>query len=234
MILTTLSGRSVGAVAIPMRSSRLFSLSVVAVLLSALASCSSGPPAPNPKQTRILSAKLVNPHPRGSYAHFTYRPYPSTTRTWKNDALLARANRSNTKIRINLSKQRGFLLVDDQIAMDYRISTGGSKYRTPTGAYQIIEKTRSKSSNLYGKIRDATGKVVMTDADTRIHTVPEGGTFEGASMPYWMRLTRSGIGMHQGDVKRTYASHGCIRTHSSAVPIVYAMTSIGTPVKIVN
>jgi lipoprotein-anchoring transpeptidase ErfK/SrfK len=217
-----------------MKISWFLFLSVTAVLLSALTSCSSGPPAPNPEQTKILSAKLVNPHPRGTYAHFTYRPYPSTTRTWKNEALLARANPSNTKVRIDLSKQRGFLLVDDQIAMDYRVSSGSSKYRTPTGSYKIIEKTRSKSSNLYGKIRDSGGKVVITDADTRIHTVPEGGSFEGASMPYWMRLTRSGIGMHQGDVKRTYASHGCIRTHSSAVGIVYAKTGIGTPVQVVD
>jgi lipoprotein-anchoring transpeptidase ErfK/SrfK len=176
----------------------------------------------------------VNPHPPGSYAHFTYRPYPSTTRTWKNQALLAKATPSNTKVRIDLSKQRGFLLVDDQIAMDYRISTGSSKYRTPTGSYKIMEKIRTKRSNLYGKIKDADGKIVKTNADARTDTVPEGGAFVGASMPYWMRLTGSGIGMHQGNVNRKYASHGCIRTHYSAVPIVYSKTRIGTPVEVVN
>ena len=118
--------------------------------------------------------------------------------------------------------------------MDYRVSTGSSKHKTPTGDYKIIEKIREKRSNLYGKILNASGAVVQSNADARKDTVPAGGSFRGASMPYWMRLTRTGIGMHQGNVNRRYASHGCIRTHYSAVPIVYSKTKIGTPVTVTN
>lgn len=209
-------------------------VSACAVCVLLLTSCSTKPPQPNPEQTSIKAAEKVNPYPPGTYAHFTFDSYPGTTRTWKDEALLAQATPSNTKVRIDLSTQRGFLYVNDQLAMDYRVSTGNSAHRTPTGDYKIIEKTRNKRSNLYGKILDSSGKVVNSNADARTDAVPEGGKFLGASMPYWMRLTRTGIGMHQGNVNRRYASHGCIRSHYSAVPIVYSKTGIGTPVKVEN
>lgn len=199
-----------------------------------LASCGNKTPTPNPEQTVIKPAKRVNPHPPGSYEHFKFDTYPGTTRTWKNSALLAQANSGNTSVRIDLATQRGFLLVNDQIAMDYRVSSGSSKHKTPAGEYRITEKIRDKRSNLYGKILNASGSVVKSNADARKHKVPSGGKFLGASMPYWMRLTGSGIGMHQGNVNSRYASHGCIRTHYSAVPIVYAKTKVGTPVSVID
>jgi lipoprotein-anchoring transpeptidase ErfK/SrfK len=217
-----------------MKKNYLFPLLLAIAASVFLTSCGNKPPKPNPAQTEIKSAVRVNPYPRGTYEHFKFDSYPGTTRTWKNTALLAQANPSNTKVRIDLSSQRGFLLVNDEVAMDYRVSTGSSKHKTPTGDYKIIEKIREKRSNLYGKILNASGAVVQSNADARKDTVPAGGSFRGASMPYWMRLTRTGIGMHQGNVNRRYASHGCIRTHYSAVPIVYSKTKIGTPVTVTN
>ncbi|MEN8679400.1 MAG: L,D-transpeptidase [Akkermansiaceae bacterium] len=217
-----------------MKKNYLFPLLLAIAASVFLTSCGNKPPKPNPAQTEIKSAVRVNPYPRGTYEHFKFDSYPGTTRTWKNTALLAQANPSNTKVRIDLSSQRGFLLVNDEVAMDYRVSTGSSRHKTPTGDYKIIEKIREKRSNLYGKILNASGAVVQSNADARKDTVPAGGSFRGASMPYWMRLTRTGIGMHQGNVNRRYASHGCIRTHYSAVPIVYSKTKIGTPVTVTN
>jgi len=217
-----------------MKKNYLFPLLLAIAASVFLTSCGNKPPKPNPAQTEIKSAVRVNPYPRGTYEHFKLDSYPGTTRTWKNTALLAQANPSNTKVRIDLSSQRGFLLVNDEVAMDYRVSTGSSKHKTPTGDYKIIEKIREKRSNLYGEILNASGAVVQSNADARKDTVPAGGSFRGASMPYWMRLTRTGIGMHKGNVNRRYASHGCIRTHYSAVPIVYSKTKIGTPVTVTN
>ena len=55
-----------------------------------------------------------------------------------------------------------------------------------------------------------------------------------ASMPYFMRLTDSGIGMHVGPVFQTPQSHGCIRmTRSSCVPL-FKTVKVGTPVTIVQ
>ena len=217
-----------------MKRFRFLSLGLGLVAALAFPSCArnSTTPTPNPDQTEIKTAEAVNPYPPGSYEHFRFGKYPGTTRTWKNDALLASSSPSNTRVEIDLSTQRGFLLVDDQIAMDYRVSTGRSSHKTPSGSYRIMEKIRDKRSNLYGKILDSSGGVVNSNADARTDEVPSGGKFLGASMPYWMRLTSTGVGMHKGNVNSRYASHGCIRSHHSAVPIVFSKTKVGTPVTI--
>ena len=188
----------------------------------------------NPNQTVVKDAIFVNPYPPGTYAHFKAENYPNTTRSWKNHSVLEKTNSSNSRININLSLQRGFLILGNQIAMDYRVSSGSSNYATPPGNYRIIEKVEKKRSNLYGRILDSSGETVNSDADIREDSVPDGGSFLGASMPYWMRLTGTGIGMHQGNVNRRYASHGCIRSHSSAVPIVFSKTKVGTAVTVVD
>ncbi len=219
---------------------RLSALNASTILLLAslfLTSCSLIPrktPEVKPAQAEAKPAQKVNPHPPGSYEHFKFGPYPGTTRTWKNPTLLAAATPQNTSVKIDLSSQRGFLMVGEQIAMDYRVSTGRSTHKTPIGDYRITEKIKDKRSNLYGKILNASGGVVKSNADSRKDKAPEGGKFLGAPMPYWMRLTNTGIGMHEGNVNRRYASHGCIRTQSNAVPIVYEKTKVGTPVTIEN
>ena len=223
-----------------MKKLRLSPLLLAALTGLFLASCSNIPfaskpepkPEPKPEEKVVTPAKPVNPHPPGSYEHFKWGSYPGTTRTWKNEAVLAMASPSNTKVKVDLPTQRGFLMVGDQIAMDYRVSTGSSKHKTPTGSFRVTERIKDKRSNLYGKILNSSGGVVKSGADSRKDKAPPGGKFLGASMPYWMRLTNGGIGMHEGNVNSRYASHGCIRTHATAVPIVYAKTKIGTAVTI--
>ncbi|MFK7910220.1 MAG: L,D-transpeptidase [Akkermansiaceae bacterium] len=207
-----------------------------AILAAALLSSCGNPGTPNPNQTAPLKALHVNPHQPGTYAHFrAQKGYPRNYGIWKNQDVLARTNSSNASIRIDLSAQRGYLMNGSELAMDYPVATGTSKHPTPTGNFRITEKIKSnKRSNAYGKIYDAEGKLVKSNADSRKHTVPEGGKFVGASMPYWMRLTGDGIGMHRGRVPRYPASHGCIRTYSKVVPIVFAKTRVGTPVSIVR
>ncbi|MDG1671555.1 MAG: L,D-transpeptidase [Akkermansiaceae bacterium] len=214
-----------------MKLIRLFPLLVGAGLGLLTSGCSKNITA-NPNQTVVKDAIFVNPYPPGTYAHFKAENYPNTTKSWKNHNVLEETNPSNSRVSINLSLQRGFLMLGNQIAMDYRVSSGSSKYATPPGSYRIIEKVQKKRSNLYGRILDSAGETVNSDADIREDSVPDGGTFLGASMPYWMRLTGSGIGMHQGIVNRRFASHGCIRTHYSAVPTVFSKTREGTPVDV--
>ncbi len=202
-------------------------------LIPILSNCSV-PHTPNPDQKTIKQAGFVNPYKAGTYDYFVSDPaYPNTSKVWKDDVLVARANTSNTSMRIDLSLQRGFLLVGDQIAMDYKVSTGNSTHRTPTGNFTIIEKKQDKRSNLYGTIYDSAGNVAKHGADTREDSVPEGGKYVGAPMSYWMRLTNAGVGMHKGNVGSRYASHGCIRSYPTAVPVVYSKVKLGTPVAVV-
>ncbi|MGJ8697451.1 MAG: L,D-transpeptidase family protein [Verrucomicrobiaceae bacterium] len=122
----------------------------------------------------------------------------------------------------------------DEVALDYPVSTGRTSHPTPPGNYSILEMIVDKRSNLYGKVYDASGNVVNSNADSRSATIPPGGQFLGAAMPYWMRLTWSGIGMHVGDVPRYPASHACIRGQSDVVPAVFAKVRVGTPVTIMH
>lgn len=152
--------------------------------------------------------------------------------TYRNKALLESAKPSQVSLEIGLDEQRGLLLVDGAIAMDFPVATGKKSHPTPTGSYTILAKEKDYSSNLYGKIYDVTGTVVVADADVRKDAIPEGGKFEGATMPYWMRLTQSGVGLHVGYVPGRPALHGCIRLKRDTASEIFALTQIGTPVTI--
>ncbi|MFD2157497.1 L,D-transpeptidase [Rubritalea tangerina] len=198
-----------------------------------LTSCEPGrAPQPNPNQTKAIDAVHVNPYKAGTYAHFTAsKNYPKTYGIYRNEALLAKTNGSNAKVIVDRKLQRAFLLNNGEVAMDYPVSTGNKSFPTPAGKYQVLRKTKAnKRSNLYGKIYDAEGKVVNSNADISKDPVPEGGRFEGALMSYWMRISWDGIGMHKGKVPRYPASHGCIRTYYKAVDTVYSKVAVGTPV----
>ena len=119
----------------------------------------------------------------------------------------------NSSIRISLEMQRGFLMNGDEVAIDYPISSGIPSRPTPPGTYYILEKIVDKHSNKYGKIYDASGEVVNSDADSTLDAIPEGGRFQGAAMRYWMRLTNDGVGHHIGPLPRAAAPH---RTPASA------------------
>ncbi len=124
---------------------------------------------------------------------------------WMDADLLEDATASNVRVLIRRGVQRGQLLVDDRVAMDFPVCMGKPGYATPLGDFRITQKNVDHVSNIY-------------DVD----------------MPYFMRLTDSGIGIHVGPVFRTPASHGCIRmTRTACVPLFNAV-KIGTSVKIVK
>lgn len=206
----------------PIRISAQIAAAVTALLL---ASCANQKPAPAVTQ----GGNFVNPYPAGTYDHFKADPtYPKTYSVWKNAELLSKTNPENSSIVISLEKQRGFLMNGDEVAMDYPICSGIPSRPTPVGTFYILEKTVDKKSNKYGRIYNAAGEVVNSDADSTIDTIPEGGKFVGASMNYWMRLTNDGVGHHIGPVKRRPASHACIRGPSATMPVVYSKVKSGT------
>ena len=78
--------------------------------------------------------KPINPHPAGTYEHFTAEPsYPKTYSVWKNEELLSRTNPDNSSIYISLGKQRGMLMNGDQVVIDYPICSGTKSRPTPPG-----------------------------------------------------------------------------------------------------
>jgi len=165
--------------------------------------------------------------------HELYRSTPNWRKvTFRNEEVLAQATPDNTTVEISLREQRGFLLVDGAVAMDFAVATGKKSHPTPAGSYTILDKKQTYASNLYGKIFDAEGALVNSDADIRADPVPEGGKFVGSSMPYWMRLTNTGVGLHVGYVPGRPASHGCIRLQNKVAQQLFQLTKVGTPVVI--
>lgn len=139
------------------------------------------------------------------------------------------------RVRIDLSEQTAIFYRGGVKVGQSRVATGRSGHSTPTGSFTISEKVADKRSNLYGRIYDAQGNVVVSDADRRRHSVPRGGRFVGAPMPYWMRLTSYGIGMHVGPIPNpgSPASHGCVRMPAEMARVLFAKAPVGTMVSIV-
>ncbi|MDE0860620.1 MAG: L,D-transpeptidase family protein [Akkermansiaceae bacterium] len=141
-----------------------------------------------------------------------------------------------TKIQISLWDQKAWLLNGRGAAvLETDVATGVPGKETPQGIFEVLERIESKRSNRYGKyVNEATGKVVVEKSWEHSGEVPEGCVYEGIAMPYWMRLTWDGVGMHVGKFKkRTRSSFGCIRAYQKAQPLIYRKTRIGTPVEIV-
>lgn len=207
------------------------SLLALGALFALLASCANTK-APDPSLSKT-DENYVNPYEPGSYEHFkAEKNYPKTYNVWSNTQLLPVTDKSNSSIVISLSTQRAMLMNGEQVVLDYPVSTGIKSRPTPPGEYKILEKIVDKRSNLYGKILDANGDVINSDADSKTDVVPEGGKFLGAPMKYWMRLTYDGIGHHIGNVPRYPASHACIRGPSKTMPLVYSKMGVGNKVVI--
>lgn len=139
------------------------------------------------------------------------------------------------RIEIALSAQVASFYKGSVLVGQSQVATGKSGHTTPTGSFRITEKVVDKRSNLYGQIFGSNDELINAAASLRQDSVPAGGKFVGAPMPYWMRLTSSGIGMHVGAIPYpgSPASHGCIRLPEGPARLVYASSRIGTPVKIV-
>ncbi|MBC7979990.1 MAG: L,D-transpeptidase family protein [Armatimonadetes bacterium] len=115
------------------------------------------------------------------------------------------------------------------------VATGIEGRKTSPGSYRITEKIVDKYSNRYGWIENEYGEVTDDDASPGDH-LEEGERYMPAPMPYWMRITSYGIGMHAGNIPApgSPASHGCIRMPKEFVPILFEKAKVGTPVRITD
>lgn len=138
-------------------------------------------------------------------------------------------------IRIDLGQQRAHYTRGGRpIGWSY-VATGKEGHGTPSGSYRITEKIVDKHSNRYGWIEDEFGNVTNGDAKPSTR-VPPGERYVPAPMPYWMRLTSYGIGMHAGIIPKPgeTASHGCIRLPKDLAPQVFDVVNVGTSVTITH
>jgi hypothetical protein len=86
------------------------------------------------------------------------------------------------------------------------ISSGKPGHETPTGDFTVSEKDPDHHSSLY----------------------------ENASMPFFMRLTDGGVGLHAGFIPGYPASHGCVRLPYGMAHELFQHVEAGTPVEITS
>ncbi|MEK0447137.1 MAG: hypothetical protein RLZZ399_2458, partial [Verrucomicrobiota bacterium] len=98
---------------------------------------------------------------------------------------------------IRLGEQRAYFYKGGELVGVSAISTGREGFGTPSGSFRIQQKDKDHASSLYGDYVDAKGQVIQKDIDRSKDPMPKGARFDGAKMPFFMRIT-GGVGMHQG------------------------------------
>lgn len=174
--------------------------------IGVLAGCATKPPPPAP-------APPTKPAPSK----------PVDTYTW-NDT-----GKGAPKIVVDVSEQHAYFYRGDVRVGDTRCSTGKKGFDTQVGTYTVTQKDKNHLSNLYGSFVNAAGNIVKRDVDTSKTKVPEGCSFKGAKMPFYMRFT-GGYGLHAGYVPNYPASHGCVRLPRVMAEHFYENVQVGTPV----
>jgi hypothetical protein len=132
------------------------------------------------------------------------------------------------RLEIDRSRQFAEFFVGDRKVGQCAVATGRPGFETPAGSYRILEKERTHHSSLYGSFVSSDGKF-LGEANNG-DSAPSGASYEAAPMPYFMRLTECGMGLHQGFVPGTAVSHGCIRLPREVASQFYEHLSIGDEV----
>lgn len=152
--------------------------------------------------------------------------------------VLEKATPDNVSFQISLGKQRAYMMVGEEVAVDTPISSGKRAGMTPKGTFTIVEKDADHRSSLYGDFVSAkTGKVVRSGVSTRIDSAPSGTVYRGAPMRWFMRFGDSSSGhrpegMHTGILPGYPASHGCVRLPDEIAKLFYENVKVGTVVVI--
>ena len=133
-------------------------------------------------------------------------------------------------VEIDLQQQTAYLIRGNRVVLASPISSGRSGHLTETGSFKIIEKELNHYSSLYGKIVNASGRTVVSDADADM-SVPRGGKFVPAPMRYFMRF-HAATGMHAGYLPGYPASHGCVRMPEQNAIQFFRAVEVGTPVHV--
>jgi len=206
-----------------MRHSDPFCQVVAAVLALALGACAGYDPRLNNRNTKYLGAggPIIDPATKESLA---------LKKSYWDDSGIS----GSPSIVINLAKQTASFYKDGKLVGVSAISSGREGFDTPAGIYKIMQKDFNHASNLYGDYVDATGNVVVKNVDVKKDPRPAGTSFRGAPMPYFMRITASGVGMHQGFLPGVPDSHGCIRMPEKMARLYWDNAPLGTPVSVLQ
>ena len=123
------------------------------------------------------------------------------------------------KIVVDLAKQEAFAYENGELIYSGWVSSGRKRFRTPTGSYTILAKEKLHISDQWPQKKlYKHGKRILQKG--------------GAKMPYMLRLTWSGIALHEGYTPNHPASHGCVRIAKRLAKKLYEWAEMGTLVVI--
>ncbi len=105
---------------------------------------------------------------------------------------------------VDLLAQRAVVSRDGVEVFTTKISSGKKDKPTPPGVYVVTQKYPMWRSTLY----------------------------HNAAMPFFLRLSCSAVGLHQGVLPGYPASHGCVRLPETSARKLYADVPVGTMVTI--
>uniref|UniRef100_UPI0025E03848 L,D-transpeptidase n=1 Tax=uncultured Thiodictyon sp. TaxID=1846217 RepID=UPI0025E03848 len=216
-------------------------VALAAPLLVALGACTQmanfvAKPEPRPKDAAAagpqVAAKPAAPAEvePGPIPQPQEKPKPGKLYEWDG------GDRKLTRIIVNTDEQKARFYVGDEQVGWTTVASGLSSHPTPVGHFEVLEKSANKRSNLYGKVVGKGGRVLSSNAKAGRDQFPSGARFEGASMPYYLRITYDGVGLHAGPIPRPGhpASHGCIRLPAKLAPVLFEHVGVGTQVSVVG
>jgi lipoprotein-anchoring transpeptidase ErfK/SrfK len=135
-----------------------------------------------------------------------------------------------TRVIINLSEQRAYLIEAGKVSLISPIASGKPGWSTPTGSFSILSKDIAHRSQSFGSVVDGSGRITTLNATPSTY-VPPGDYYQPAPMPYYMQFSEA-IGMHAGYLPGYPASHGCVRLPRDLAARFFARVRIRTPVTV--
>jgi lipoprotein-anchoring transpeptidase ErfK/SrfK len=117
--------------------------------------------------------------------------------------VLNRATAQNIRVLVSISKQRVYLMVGSEVAIDSPISSGRPGKSTPTGNFTVSERDKDHMSSIYH-----------------------------CPMKYFLRLSGMSFGLHVGQLPGYPASHGCVRLPEEVAKLLFEKATVGTSVTI--
>ena len=135
-----------------------------------------------------------------------------------------------TRVIINLSEQRAYLIEGGKVSLISPIASGKPGWSTPTGHFSVISKDIDHHSQNFGEVIDGSGRMANSNATPGTH-VPPGSHYQPAPMPFYMEFSQA-IGMHAGYLPGYPASHGCVRMPRDLAERFFERVNIRTPVKV--
>jgi lipoprotein-anchoring transpeptidase ErfK/SrfK len=151
---------------------------------------------------------------------------PSTTVGFISASMLT----EGTRVIINLSEQRAYLIEGGKVSLIAPIASGKPGWSTPTGNFSVISKDIDHESHSFGSVIDSSGGIESSNATPGTH-VPAGCHYRPAPMPYYMEFTTS-VGMHAGYLPGYPASHGCVRMPRDLAERFFERVNVRTPVTV--